>query len=64
MQESNAKPSISLQLGKSTEDIQNKLQSSEDEFENSVDEILEREVIDAHESDKELTDHEVGIIEP
>ena len=50
----------SMQLGRSTEDIQNKVQSSEDEFENSVDEILERE--DAEESDRDLTDQEVGII--
>ena len=54
--------SDSMQLGRSTEDIQNKVQSSEDEFENSVDEILENE--DAEESDRDLTDQEVGIIEP
>ena len=45
-------------LGRSTEDIQNKINSSEDEFENSVDEILERG--DAVESDRDGTDHEVS----
>lgn len=44
------------ELGRSTEDIQNKVISSEDEFENSVDEILERE--DAIESDRDGTDQE------
>ena len=47
-----------MQLGRSTEDIQHKVSSSEDEFENSVDEILERE--GALESDREITDQEVG----
>ena len=47
-----------MQLGRSTEDIQHKVSSSEDEFENSVDEILERE--GALESDREITDQEVS----
>ena len=50
---------FNFQLGRSTEDIQNKTVSSDDEFENSVDEILERE--GALESDREATDQEVGI---